>query len=136
MATSEIVHILMFGMRSSADPAAVQDVLPPNPRAPQTASAQLTPVSQFCNRLLDLKRQCTHPATQQPYITSITGGRDNSPEGHQRGITHAFVVIFANEEDRDYYVKEDPAHQAFIKEIPQELVETLQVVDFAPAKFT
>ena len=49
--------------------------------------------------------------------------------GLQNGITHGFVVEFGSVEDRDYYVKEDPTHQAFVKSI-EDLVEKAIVVDF------
>jgi hypothetical protein len=48
----------------------------------------------------------------------------------QHGITHGFVVEFASLDDRNYYVSEDPAHQAFIKSIG-DIVEKAIVVDFA-----
>jgi hypothetical protein len=52
----------------------------------------------------------------------------------QNGITHGFVVEFASREDRDYYVKEDPTHQAFVKSI-EDLVEKAIVVDFNDREF-
>ena len=33
--------------------------------------------------MLGLKNSCIHPTSQKPYIRSLTGGRDNSPEGLQ-----------------------------------------------------
>lgn len=39
------------------------------------------------------------------------------------------MVEFSSAEDRDYYVKTDPAHQAFVKSIG-DLVEKAIVVDF------
>lgn len=45
------------------------------------------------------------------------------------GITHAFVMEFANAEDRAYYVSNDPAHQAFMKSLGG-IVEKAQVIDF------
>ena len=33
--------------------------------------------------MLSLKEQCLHPETKQPYLKSVVGGRDNSPEGMQ-----------------------------------------------------
>ncbi|PWY90583.1 hypothetical protein BO94DRAFT_555692 [Aspergillus sclerotioniger CBS 115572] len=86
-------------------------------------------ISETCTRMLDLKDNCIHPTSQKPYILAASGGQDNSPEGIQNGITHAFVVQFATAEDRDYYVKQDPAHQAFIKSLDG-IVEKAQVVDF------
>jgi hypothetical protein len=62
------------------------------------------------------------------------GGRDNSPEGHQGGVTHVFVIEFENEEDRKYYLEEDPAHLGFVKGLSG-IVETIRVVDFTPGVF-
>jgi hypothetical protein len=47
----------------------------------------------------------------------------------KNGITHAFISEFENEQDRDYYVKEDPAHQAFVA-FAGAFLEKAQVVDF------
>jgi hypothetical protein len=52
----------------------------------------------------------------------------------QHGLTHAFVVEFATEEDRNYYVRLDPAHLAFVKSIGT-LIEKAQVLDFTPGVF-
>lgn len=49
-------------------------------------------------------------------------------------MTHAFVVEFASPEDRDYYVREDPVHQSFIK-MAGEVLEKSQVIDFTNGKF-
>ncbi|KAF5988007.1 hypothetical protein FBULB1_1648 [Fusarium bulbicola] len=71
-------------------------------------------ITRTCDDFLQLKDLCIHPTSKKPYITSLQGGKDNSPEGMQNGITHGFVATFESAEDRDYYVKTDPAHQAFI----------------------
>ncbi|KAJ3544301.1 hypothetical protein NM208_g3130 [Fusarium decemcellulare] len=94
------------------------------------ADAKPEDVKAACDRFLALKDNCIHPTTNAPYITSVKGGKDNSPEGLQGGITHGFVVEFNSAEDRDYYVKTDPAHQDFIKSIGG-LVEKAIVVDFS-----
>lgn len=52
----------------------------------------------------------------------------------KNGITHAFVVEFENVQDREYYVKHDPAHQAFIKSLDG-VVEKVQVIDFTHGTF-
>ena len=51
-----------------------------------------------------------------PGIISISAGRDNSPEGLQRGNTHGFTVDFTNAVARDAYLPH-PAHQAVGKMI-------------------
>ncbi|KAF4450969.1 stress responsive a b barrel domain containing [Fusarium albosuccineum] len=93
------------------------------------ADAKPEDVKAACDRFLALKDNCIHPSSNTPYITSLKGGRDNSPEGLQNGITHGFVVEFSSADDRDYYVKTDPAHKAFSKSI-RDLVEKVIVVDF------
>lgn len=41
---------------------------------------------------------------------------------------------FETEADRDYYVKEDPAHQAFVKSL-QGIMTSVGVVDYEPGVF-
>lgn len=94
----------------------------------------LTLRNKVCARFLALKTNCLHPLTGLTYILSLKGGRDNSPEGLQGGITHGFVVEFASVEDRDYYVNEDGAHKAFVKGLDG-LVEKAVVVDFEDGVF-
>lgn len=36
---------------------------------------------QTCQQFLSLKDQCVHPESKKPYLRSLLGGRDNSPEG-------------------------------------------------------
>ena len=48
--------------------------------------------------------------------------------------THGFVVEFENEEDRDYYVYKDPAHQEFVKFVG-EVANGVKVFDYEPGKF-
>ncbi|KAK7697096.1 hypothetical protein SLS64_013889 [Diaporthe eres] len=81
-----------------------------------------------------LRTACVNPSSLQPYIKSLTGGKDNSPEGLQHGATHGFVVEFASTQDRDYYVSQDPAHQKLKKSIDS-LVESVVVVDWENGQF-
>ncbi|GCB21504.1 probable protein Pop3 [Aspergillus awamori] len=103
-----ITHIVMFQFKDGVSPEVIKDV---------------------CSRMLALKDNCIHPTSQKPYIQAASGGLDNSPEGIQHGITHAFVVHFASAEDRDYYVAKDPAHQAFVKSL-NGIIEKVQAIDF------
>jgi len=48
-------------------------------------------------------------------------------------LTHGFVVEFENEEDRDYYVHKDPAHQDFVK-FAGEVASGAKVFDYEPGK--
>lgn len=108
-----LIHLVQFKFKPEVGESAIRDV---------------------CNGFISLKDTCIHAASQKPYIKSVTGGRDNSPEGLQNGFTHAFVVEFESEEDRDYYVKTDEAHSAFAA-ILRSLAAGLQVVDFTPGKY-
>ncbi|KAK1226466.1 hypothetical protein PQX77_010550 [Marasmius sp. AFHP31] len=108
-----IVHVVQFGFNSSTSPEKV---------------------AEMCSTMLGLKDKCIHPKTKKPYIQSAMGGIDNSLEGLQGGITHVFISQFENEEDRRYYVEEDPAHNDF-KNLVQGVAEVVRVVDFEPGKF-
>ncbi|KAJ3534239.1 hypothetical protein NM208_g7626 [Fusarium decemcellulare] len=103
-----ITHIVLFQFKQDAAPEAIEHV---------------------CNQMLELKDNCLHPSTGKPYIRSASGGKDNSPEGAQGGITHAFISEFENATDRDYYVAKDPVHQSFVQSVGG-VVERAQVVDF------
>ncbi|KAM0329444.1 hypothetical protein ACHAQA_004752 [Verticillium albo-atrum] len=108
-AMGPITHLVLFQFKADASSSAIKDAT---------------------TRMLQLKENCVHPTSGTPYILSAKGGRDNSVENLQGGITHAFVVEFSSASDRNYYVKEDPEHQAFIKSIDG-LVTKAVVVDFA-----
>ena len=64
-------------------------------------------------------------------ISQIKGfkwGTNNSPENHAHGLTHAFILTFDSEKDRDAYLPH-PAHAAFGK-IVGPWIDELTVVDF------
>jgi hypothetical protein len=44
------------------------------------------------------------------------------------------VSYFENEEDRKYYLEQDPAHMAFVKSL-EGVIQKLRVVDFSPDVF-
>ncbi|KAF1926097.1 stress responsive A/B barrel domain-containing protein [Didymella exigua CBS 183.55] len=92
-------------------------------------------VKEITSRFFGLKKSCVHPDTRRPYVLSITGGKDTSSEGLQDGLSHAFILRFTSKDDRDYYVKDDPAHKAF-KEAAAAVVEKTVVVDFQEGVFT
>jgi hypothetical protein len=52
----------------------------------------------------------------------------------QNGLTHAFIVEFDSEDDRNYYIANDPSHQAF-KESIGSVVENATVLDFTDGLF-
>jgi hypothetical protein len=73
------------------------------------------------------------------YIVSLEAGAQNGGEGHDAGFELGFVLRFASEGDRNYYVGEpvqtdprffDPAHARF-KEFAGPLIENVLVFDFA-----
>ncbi|OAA60363.1 Fungal trichothecene efflux pump [Niveomyces insectorum RCEF 264] len=111
--TMSVTHTVLFQFKEDADPEKVKAT---------------------CKHFLSLKTGCIHPTTQAPYVLSIKGGKDNSPEGLQNGITHGFVVEFSSLEHRDYYVKTDPAHQAFVKTLDNLVVKAI-VVDFVNEEY-
>ncbi|TVY19039.1 hypothetical protein LARI1_G002055 [Lachnellula arida] len=120
-----IVHIVLFEFKPTTEGAVIHDV---------------------CKRMLALRENCIHPTTKKPYILDSSGGRDNSPEGHQVGsslppypnpggaFSHGFVVHFASEEDRRYYLEEDPAHLGFVKSLDG-IIQNVRIVDYEPGKF-
>jgi heme-degrading monooxygenase HmoA len=63
-----------------------------------------------------------------PTIIGYEHGLNVSQEGKSDGLTHCFVVTFANEKDRDDYIKH-PAHEAYVK-IVRDRREKVVVCDF------
>jgi hypothetical protein len=67
-----------------------------------------------------------------PGIFAITFGADNSPEGLQKGFTHAFSVDFTDAAARDAYLPH-PAHQVVGKLVVDNLdggLQNLVVIDW------
>ena len=66
--------------------------------------------------------------TKVPGITSLEWGTNVSPEKHDKGFTHCFILTFASDKDRDaYLVHED--HKAFGKVLGPVLGDVF-VIDF------
>ncbi|RIV19468.1 Dabb family protein [Fibrisoma montanum] len=61
-------------------------------------------------------------------IKSFQWGTNNSPENLNKGLTHAFILTFDNEKDRDAYLPH-PAHKEFGKIVGPWLAD-VTVVDF------
>ena len=61
-------------------------------------------------------------------IQDYEWGTNNSPEDHDHGYTHCFLVTFKSEADRDAYLPH-PAHQAFVK-VLLPILDQVQVVDY------
>lgn len=68
-----------------------------------------------------------------PQILSLEHGTNVSKEGFDKGFTHAFVVTFANEKDRDTYLVH-PEHKKFGKLLDGILADKgVFVLDFVSA---
>ncbi|RYP78388.1 hypothetical protein DL771_000573 [Monosporascus sp. 5C6A] len=81
--------------------------------------------------MANLHTKCLHPQTKQPYIRNRIGGINNSPEGRDGGMTHGYICEFDNEEDRAYYLEEDPAHKEWVQHV-KPYIAGAQVIDFVP----
>ena len=67
-----------------------------------------------------------------PTIGSLRWGTNVSPEKHDKGFTHCFVLTFANEKDRDDYLNH-PDHKAFGKILGPVMADVF-VLDFKSKK--
>lgn len=61
-------------------------------------------------------------------IKGFQWGTNNSPENHAHGLTHAFILTFDSEKDRDAYLPH-PAHKEFGTIVGPWLAD-VTVVDF------
>lgn len=61
-------------------------------------------------------------------IKAFEWGTDVSPEPHSQGLTHAFLLTFASEKDRDDYLPH-PAHKEFGKSLGP-ILDKVTVVDY------
>jgi quinol monooxygenase YgiN len=72
-------------------------------------------------------------ASLVPGITGFEAGQNTSPEGLNRGFTHAFVMRFVDPAARDAYLPH-AHHQAFVERLKPCLADVL-VIDFEPSSF-
>lgn len=63
-----------------------------------------------------------------PQIKTLNWGTNVSPEKHDKGFTHCFVLTFENERDRDAYLVH-PEHKAFGKVLGPVMADVF-VIDF------
>ena len=63
-----------------------------------------------------------------PTVKKFEWGTNNSPEKRNKGCTHAFVLTFKSEKDRDSYLVH-PAHKEFGSMVGP-LVDDVFVIDF------
>lgn len=94
-----VQHIVLFHYKASVTPAQIKEVR---------------------ERFLALKDEARRDG--KPYILRLEAGAQNSGEGVDHGFQEGFIVTFASEGDRNYYVGTpvvtdprfyDPAHQRF-----------------------
>lgn len=100
-------------------------------RAYHTSHTPHSQSFQCLSRLIDLKDQCIHHTTQNPYILSLECGINNSPEPFANNFKYAYVMVFASVEDREYYLQDDPASQAYYNDVAA-AIERPQTLDFEP----
>ncbi|KAJ6031568.1 hypothetical protein N7540_002300 [Penicillium herquei] len=65
-----------------------------------------------CCQIIGLKDNYIMPQTGKTYIKSFVGGKDDSPENAQNGMTHCFLSEFEAREHRDFFIFQDPVHVA------------------------
>ncbi|KAG8995223.1 hypothetical protein FRB94_009332 [Tulasnella sp. JGI-2019a] len=86
---------------------------------------------------VDLKTKCVSESTGKPYIVTLEAGGNYSTENFDKGFEHSFVLEFANEAEREYYLNTDPAHNEF-KALVGPLTDPktdVFVFDFIPGVF-
>lgn len=98
--SKQLRHMVMFSFKESSSDADVQSVV--------DAFAKLP--------------------SQIPAIVAFEHGLNNSPEGLNEGLTHCFLLTFADEAGRAEYLPH-PAHKAFGKTLRPHL-EKVVVVDY------
>lgn len=88
-------------------------------------SASKEQIKQVEDAFRDLKKKIKE-------IQSYEWGTNVSPEKHDKGFTHAFILTFKSDQDRDAYLVH-PDHKAFGKIVGPVLADVF-VVDFWSAK--
>jgi len=66
---------------------------------------------------------------QMPFVRGLEWGRNISPEGHDEGFTHCFIVTMDGPEGLDAYLPH-PAHHDFVRRHLEPSLEKVCVVDF------
>jgi Stress responsive A/B Barrel Domain len=77
-----------------------------------SSSISWTELQKHFREFTALRTSCVKP-NGKPYMVSMRMGKNHSWEPYSKGITHAFILEFANADDRDYYLLKDPVHHAF-----------------------
>lgn len=101
-ADGPIKHVVSFKFKAGADPAKIKHV--------EEAFAALK--------------------GKIPVIQSLEWGTNVSPEKHDHGYTHIWIVTFKNAADRDAYLVH-PDHKAFAGAL-KDVIDEVFVIDFVP----
>jgi hypothetical protein len=104
LADGPVRHVVHFKFRKDATPEQIQNI---------------------CDQFAALPQKIK-------VIDGFEWGTNSSPEGLDKGYTHCWVLDFASEKARDFYL-EHPAHKEFAA-IAKPLIADVLVVDFVPAK--
>ncbi len=96
----ELKHAVFFKFKDGADPAAVKKVEQAFVALPEKIDS----------------------------IKAFEWGTNNSPESHDDGFTHCFMVTFDSEEGREVYLPH-PDHLAFV-EVLKPVLDKVRVIDF------
>jgi len=62
-------------------------------------------------------------------IVKFEHGRNNSPEGLNRGFTHCYIATFKGTKERDDYLPH-PAHKEFVEKHLKPIMAEVFVIDF------
>ncbi len=100
MPDSVLRHVVLFGFAETATPEQVTEIV----EAFKALPSQISEIKGF------------------------EWGTNNSPEGLNQGLTHAFTLTFHSEADREVYLPH-PAHKAFGELLGGKL-EKVTVVDY------
>lgn len=100
MPDSVLRHVVLFGFKETVSPEEIQKIVD----AFKALPAQISQIKGF------------------------EWGTNNSPEGLNQGLTHAFTLTFHSDADRDAYLPH-PAHKAFGSTLGSSL-ENVTVVDY------
>jgi hypothetical protein len=100
MPDSVLRHVVLFGFKETATP---EDV----------------------TRIVDAFKALPSQISE---IKGFEWGTNNSPEGLNQGLTHAFTLTFHSDADRDAYLPH-PAHKAF-GEVVGSSLDKVTVVDY------
>jgi hypothetical protein len=79
-------------------------------------------------KIAEIEREFAALPGAIPQITGFEWGTNISPEGHDKGYTHCFLVTFADEAGRDAYLPH-PAHKRFV-DIALPHIEEVHVIDY------